>query len=439
MCAGGFGGGGARGGRLAVAASPTAVGPAQSGVSNTKRHFGAMEDEGGDALAQQGAMDGLIPTDPAQRVYFGASICEVAVLLIAIGANVQRFGLDRISHERMLLPCLALRDAVWFCGLSIYFSANVLYTIALVFAPASLCATLMATIVPINAVSSRLILGEVLQVVDVQGGLLISAGISCAAYAAPYTTDTYDAAAMQSLADEPDAVACFGVMVGIVVSLATVVLAHEHGCSCSFAGAMPFAYPVVVGLLESLVQVAQKGGSSMLALALSGEVSTASQLEAPVFWLTIGVWVGTSVLVVWWLRKGLRNLEASRLLPIEYGTFTAASVVAGLVVYNEAQYVSTQHRWLMAAGVVLVACGCALVGSRRAIRCEARWTTDEMEALHDAALQEALLLSAPAYLTLADDHAERKLLKPEDLRSDGDGDALRGRGKILPLARQLTA
>ena len=34
MCAGGFGGGGARGGRFAMATFPTAVGPAQSGVSN---------------------------------------------------------------------------------------------------------------------------------------------------------------------------------------------------------------------------------------------------------------------------------------------------------------------------------------------------------------------------------------------------------------------
>ena len=33
MCVGGLCGGGARGGWLAVAASPTAVGPAQSGVS----------------------------------------------------------------------------------------------------------------------------------------------------------------------------------------------------------------------------------------------------------------------------------------------------------------------------------------------------------------------------------------------------------------------
>ena len=42
--------------------------------------------------------------------------------------------------------------------------------------------------------------------------------------------------------------------------------------------------------------------------------------------------------------------------------------MAGLVVYDEAQYVSTEHRALMAAGVALVALGCAFVGSRRALR-----------------------------------------------------------------------
>ena len=50
MCAGGFGGGGARGGqlavarggRLAVAASPSALGPAQSSVSKSKSSITCM-------------------------------------------------------------------------------------------------------------------------------------------------------------------------------------------------------------------------------------------------------------------------------------------------------------------------------------------------------------------------------------------------------------
>ena len=39
--------------------------------------------------------------------------------------------------------------------------------------------------------------------------------------------------------------------------------------------------------------------------------------------------VGTQV--IWWLRKGLERLEASRLLPVEYGTVTATSVPAASV------------------------------------------------------------------------------------------------------------
>ena len=54
-----------------------------------------------------------------------------------------------------------------------------------------------------------------------------------------------------------------------------------------------------------------------------------------VFWVTaLGV-LGFSLLVIWWLRKGLSQLPASRLLPVEYGTVTSTSIVGGLVIYQE--------------------------------------------------------------------------------------------------------
>ena len=235
--------------------------------------------------------------EPEARIYVGAAICEGAVLLIAIGANIQRYALDRISaRESLLCACVSKRFTVWILGLAVYFTANILYTIALVFAPAALCATLMATIVPINAATSRLILGETLQLVDVQGGLLITAGISLAAWAAPYRTDTYTAVELQRLLFETDALVTLMVLSGACLLLAAATLAHESGCcAASLRGVMPFAYPVVIGLLESLVTLAQKGGSSMLALTLAGH----SQLEARTFWVDIAAWVVTSVLVVW--------------------------------------------------------------------------------------------------------------------------------------------
>uniref|UniRef100_A0A7S4MVH9 Uncharacterized protein n=1 Tax=Prymnesium polylepis TaxID=72548 RepID=A0A7S4MVH9_9EUKA len=133
-------------------------------------------------------------------------------------------------------------------------------------------------------------------------------------------------------------------------------------------------------MIEALVQIAQKGGASMLALTLSGE----SQLGHATLYVVVGWWAGASLMTVWWLRKALHALEASRVLPIEYGTFTATSVLLGLIVYDEAKWVSTTNRWLMAIGISIIVGGCALVGGRRPIRISS--LTPQQQALSETLL-----------------------------------------------------
>ena len=87
----------------------------------------------------------------------GVTLVLFSVLLIAIGANVQRLALRDIPPEARVCGCLSARTMGWFGGLCIYFFANVLYTLGLVYAPASLCATLVAAIIPVNALTSFLI------------------------------------------------------------------------------------------------------------------------------------------------------------------------------------------------------------------------------------------------------------------------------------------
>lgn len=291
---------------------------------------------------------------------------------------------------------------------------------------------LRLSVIPVNALTSWLILGETLELVDVQGGLCITGGITLGAYGAPYTSNTYRAEELEQLLLAPASVALLTFVLGTLTALAMAVLCHEaskrralgateEATAASekllmpppptlLARAMPFFYPIVVGLLETIVQVAQKGGSSMAALTVAGD----SQIGEPTFWGVLGVWVASSVLVVWWLRKGLANLAANRMLPIEYGAFTAASVLAGLVVYDEVQYVSVQHQLLMAYGVLLVVGGCALVGSRRAVRCSCavRCTSNEEEREAASAavgrLREQQLLQ---------EHFGEHLLRSDDART----------------------
>ena len=123
-------------------------------------------------------------------------------------------------------------------------------------------------------------------------------------------------------------------------------------------------------------------------------------------------------MAVWWLRKGLQNLAASRLLPIEYGTFTSSSMLAGLVVFDEARGISSQQLTQMAFGCALMVAGCVLVGSRKALRVEMRCyvncSSDDVEAEVEGVMERrsALLPST------SPGQAALRLLMPNAKRSD---------------------
>jgi len=148
-----------------------------------------------------------------------------------------------------------------------------------------------------------------------------------------------------------------------------------------------------------------KGGSSMLALTAVGD----SQLCFAFFWVVLLAWALLSLAAIYWLRKGLVHLPASRLLPIEYGTVTTTSVLGGLVVYQAhkgvplnsflppslpslnavtcpellpsslysfLQSCDQEHKYVpvspnlsvMGFGIGLICVGCALVGRRKTLK-----------------------------------------------------------------------
>ncbi|KAL1507740.1 hypothetical protein AB1Y20_007352 [Prymnesium parvum] len=315
----------------------------------------------------------------AYEVYLGVVLLESSVCLITLGLNIQRLALSKIPPEqRFCGRRLSTQNFVWFGGLMVYFCANIIYTIALVFAPASLCATLASTIILANGICSRFLLHERLYQADWQGGAAITIGIVVAASAAPYNSMTYNAVELSDLFMAPQSLISLGSTFTLLVVLAIGVLAHEgmfKGVSCGFEldadetvrwrkALMPCAYPVVVGLLEALVQIVQKGGATLIVLTLKGD----SQLGHITLYVVITTWALLSLLVVWWLRKALNVLEATRCLPIEYGTFTCSSVLLGLLVYDEAKWMSMPNRWTMSAGIMLILAGCAIVGSRQPLR-----------------------------------------------------------------------
>ena len=108
----------------------------------------------------------------AQWVVLGVVLCEVAVVMIALGSDLQRYALTMVAPERRCGP-FSCSNTLWFVGLIIYFSGNGVFVAALGLAPASLCAALIATVVVANALISRALLKETLARCDYHGGALI--------------------------------------------------------------------------------------------------------------------------------------------------------------------------------------------------------------------------------------------------------------------------
>ena len=161
-------------------------------------------------------------------VLIGVLLCEGAVILIALGANVQRYALAVMDPDKR--GCLGIRKATltWLAGLTLYFLGNCLFITALGLAPASLLAALLATVVVANAVIARLLLGERLQRCDYHGGCLIVAGIAVTAMYAPYEEVPYDAVAVTALFADAYGALYTAFLLFVIVTLALLVMHHER-------------------------------------------------------------------------------------------------------------------------------------------------------------------------------------------------------------------
>ena len=239
--------------------------------------------------------------------------------MIALGSDVQRYALTVIEPERRCLGRISLQNTLWLIGLLTYFGGNGVFVAALGLAPASLCAALMATVVVANALISRVLLKEHLERCDYHGGALIMLGIAVTAAFAPYTSIEYTAGAVGKLIVHPAGLTYLLLLCSFFFCIMMLVLRdekrereHAHKLECeqrvtsaqsrrhsatelmssasstevaapgamagdtspppSAAGGvepvaernsklhalMPFCYPVLIGTLETLVQMCMK-------------------------------------------------------------------------------------------------------------------------------------------------------------------------------------
>lgn len=121
-------------------------------------------------------------------------------------------------------------------------------------------------------------------------------------------------------------------------------------------GLMVFLYPGALGLDESVADCGVRAFSAML-------VSGVEPWGEGVFWLMLVVGVTCACATSVWLAAVYRTYETTVALPIEYGALNVCSVMAGLLFYDEARYMS---RWQL--GLVLGGTGIVMLGIAMSLR-----------------------------------------------------------------------
>jgi len=299
------------------------------------------------------------------------------------------------------------RFVAWLFGLMLYGCASGLKILALNLGPLTVLASVFSTLIIFNLVFAHLLLREPITRGKVAGCLVVLLGAVVVGVGAPDDTPTkFTPAEIEAFLDS-GGLTFLGVCLGIVALSVCSITAYEvryYGSSCSccargkgkgaggatedavaqtetpvaspdsspiarrartdapkqpqrelpqppwcLAAAMVLIYPGGLGLDEAVADCGIRAFTSMLA---SGE-----PVEGRAFWLMASTGVCCAIATSVWLAVVYRRYETTVALPIEYGALNVASVLAGLLFYDEYQYMDDWQLALALAGVCIIVAG----------------------------------------------------------------------------------
>jgi hypothetical protein len=129
----------------------------------------------------------------------GVFLAALGAAALALAMSVQRYALTTPPPVPCICGLKLSQFSVWFTGLVIYWIANGLFAVALIFAPLALLGAIFTTLLIWNLVFGRLLLGEKLTLMKMLGAGIIMVGVSLIGIATPtdikteYTADEAEA------------------------------------------------------------------------------------------------------------------------------------------------------------------------------------------------------------------------------------------------------
>jgi len=151
----------------------------------------------------------------SEEVFLGVVLAAIGACCLALAMSVQRYGL-KTPPPVPFLGCHLGQFWVWFSGLLIYWVANGLFAVSLIYAPLALLGAIFTTLLVWNLLFGWLLLGETITVIKSVGATLIMVGVALIGIATPTVPNDYSVALVESYLNDTVGAIYLGTLISIV-------------------------------------------------------------------------------------------------------------------------------------------------------------------------------------------------------------------------------
>jgi len=163
----------------------------------------------------------------SEEVFLGVVLAAIGACCLALAMSVQRYGL-KTPPPVPFLGCHLGQFWVWFSGLLIYWVANGLFAVSLIYAPLALLGAIFTTLLVWNLLFGWLLLGETITVIKAVGAMLIMVGVALIGIATPTVPNDYSVALVESYLNDTVGAIYLGTLIAIVIICIIAIAVFEH-------------------------------------------------------------------------------------------------------------------------------------------------------------------------------------------------------------------
>lgn len=164
----------------------------------------------------------------AGEVVLGVVFAGIGACCLALAMSVQRYALKTPPPVPFLFGSHLGQFWVWFCGLLIYWVANGLFAVSLIYAPLALLGAIFTTLLVWNLLFGRLLLGEHISMIKASGAMLIMVGVALIGVATPTVPTDYSVELVESFLKDSEGAAYLSTLVIIVLISVAAICVFEH-------------------------------------------------------------------------------------------------------------------------------------------------------------------------------------------------------------------